>query len=397
MCAKTVWAWCSPRSSRRIKRSWKNGWPTFATNTNAPRTRGSFPDKFSIRGNGAVERTRTSTVLLPPAPQAGASASSATTAFHRLADYRGERSELRGSRPLRSENLNQTYGFLGCSGAGCEFAGGCFAGGCVDCGCVVGAGVLLGVDCGAPGCGVPGCGVNVFGAAGFTGAGFENFSSTEPPCPTPLSVCSTRASAQTMNITAHQVVARESTVAAPRGPNAVWLPAPPKAPAMSAALPLCSSTTMIRNKQFTTKNVGNSHENQRESESRHPRTINANPAASATAHFIQPGIYKPHTNSKMRRAHSEQLLRCFATVYYRRERLRVQAGPADQRAVQLFLSHQSLDVVGFDAAAVQNTQGLGLLGGELSLRALAKKTVRRGGNFWRCRLARADSPDWLVS
>jgi hypothetical protein len=31
--------------------------------------------------NGAVERTRTSTVLLPPAPQAGASASSATTAL----------------------------------------------------------------------------------------------------------------------------------------------------------------------------------------------------------------------------------------------------------------------------------------------------------------------------
>src|SRR6266403_166681 len=241
MCAKTVWAWCSPRSSRRIKRSWKNGWPTFATNTNAPRARGSFPDKFSIRGNGAVERTRTSTVLLPPAPQAGASASSATTAFHRLADYRGERSELRGSHPLRAENLIETYG-----------------------------------------------------AAGFSGAGFENFSSTEPPCPTPLSVCSTRASAQTMNITAHQVVARESTVAAPRGPNAVWLPAPPNAPAMSAALPLCNSTTMIRNKQFTTKNVGNSHENQRESESRHPRTINANPAASATAHFIQPGIYKPH-------------------------------------------------------------------------------------------------------
>src|SRR6266849_2166709 len=282
MSARTAWAWCSPKSNRRIKRCWKNGWPKFAISTNAPPPRGSSPDRFSIRGNGAVERTRTSTVLLPPAPQAGASASSATTAFHRLADYRGERSELRGSYPLRAENLNETYGFLGCSGAGGEFAGGCFAGGGV-----VGAGVLLGVGCGAPG-----CGVSVFGAAGFTGAGFENFSSTEPPCPTPLSVCSTRASAQTMNITAHQVVARESTVAAPRGPNAVWLPAPPKAPARSAALPLCSSTTMIRNKQFTTKNVGNSHENQRESESRHPRTINANPAASATAHFIQPGISK---------------------------------------------------------------------------------------------------------
>src|SRR6202521_6430636 len=35
---------------------------------------------FLVGKNGAVERTRTSTVLLPPAPQAGASASSATTA-----------------------------------------------------------------------------------------------------------------------------------------------------------------------------------------------------------------------------------------------------------------------------------------------------------------------------
>src|SRR5712671_835438 len=100
MSARTAWAWCSLKSNRRIKRCWKNGWPRFATSTNAPRARGSFPDKFSIRGNGAVERTRTSTVLLPPAPQAGASASSATTAFHRLDDYRGERNELRGSRPL---------------------------------------------------------------------------------------------------------------------------------------------------------------------------------------------------------------------------------------------------------------------------------------------------------
>jgi hypothetical protein len=56
----------------------------------------------------------------------------------------------------------------------------------------------------------------------------------------------------TMKITAAQVVALLSRVAAPRGPNAVWLPMPPKAAAMSALLPLCSSTTMIRNKQTMT-------------------------------------------------------------------------------------------------------------------------------------------------
>src|SRR5258708_5317891 len=92
----------------------------------------------------------------------------------------------------------------------------------------------------------------------------------------------------------HDVVGGEGPVAGPRGPNAVWLPAPPNAPAMSAALPLCSSTTMIRNRQLTTKNVGNSQENQRESESLQPRTINPNPRANAIAHFIQPGISQPH-------------------------------------------------------------------------------------------------------
>ena len=56
----------------------------------------------------------------------------------------------------------------------------------------------------------------------------------------------------TMKMMADQVVARESAVAAPRGPNAVWLPMPPKAAAMSPLLPLCKSTTMIKKKQTTT-------------------------------------------------------------------------------------------------------------------------------------------------
>ena len=73
--------------------------------------------------------------------------------------------------------------------------------------------------------------------AGF-GAGCETFSRIELPAPTALSVRRTIAKAHTMNMMAHQVVAFERTLAAPRGPNAVWLPAPPKAPARSAALPL---------------------------------------------------------------------------------------------------------------------------------------------------------------
>jgi len=50
----------------------------------------------------------------------------------------------------------------------------------------------------------------------------------------------------TMNAAAAIVVAFDSSVAEPRGPKAVCEPIPPNAPARSAALPLWSSTTMIR-------------------------------------------------------------------------------------------------------------------------------------------------------
>jgi hypothetical protein len=135
----------------------------------------------------------------------------------------------------------------------------------------------------------------VAGTAGiFTGAavgaGFETLSRIELPCPTALSVRSTRAMAQSMNMMAHQVVALERTLAAPRGPKAVWLPAPPKAPARSAALPLCSNTTMIRTKQFTTKNEGSTQKKNREFVSLHPATMMPQPIRRAMAHFIQEGI-----------------------------------------------------------------------------------------------------------
>ena len=56
----------------------------------------------------------------------------------------------------------------------------------------------------------------------------------------------------TMNTMAEIVVAFESKVAEPRGPKAVCEPMPPNAPAKSAALPLCSSTTTIRNRHTST-------------------------------------------------------------------------------------------------------------------------------------------------
>lgn len=55
-----------------------------------------------------------------------------------------------------------------------------------------------------------------------------------------------------INKAAAMVVAFDNTVAEPRGPNTVWEPMPPNAPARSAALPLCSSTTIARNKQTIT-------------------------------------------------------------------------------------------------------------------------------------------------
>src|SRR6516164_10795803 len=161
----------------------------------------------------------------------------------------------------------RAYGFAGVDGAGC-----C---GVDDCG-------------GTAGCaGVAGVGL---AGAGFVvaGAGFENFCKIEPPCSTLRSTRTTIAIAHTMNITAHQVVAWESTEAAPRGPNAVWLPAPPKAPARSAALPLCSSTTTTRTRQFRTKKgfrIQVPPQGRRK-----PIAMIANPMANATAHFIQEGI-----------------------------------------------------------------------------------------------------------
>ena len=55
-----------------------------------------------------------------------------------------------------------------------------------------------------------------------------------------------------MKTTVEIVVAFESSVAEPRGPKAVWEPIPPKAPARSAALPLCKRITMIRKKHTIT-------------------------------------------------------------------------------------------------------------------------------------------------
>ena len=98
--------------------------------------------------------------------------------------------------------------------------------------------------------GAVGGAVGVAGGVGcvFTGADFTPCN-TEfefgPPC---LMALMESVIDVSMKATADQVVALESALAAPRGPNAVWLPCPPKAAEMSPLLPLCSSTTMMMKK-----------------------------------------------------------------------------------------------------------------------------------------------------
>ena len=66
-----------------------------------------------------------------------------------------------------------------------------------------------------------------------------------------------RVSDVTMNKIADAVVAFDSSVADPRGPNAVCEPIPPNALAKSAAFLLCKRTTTIKNRQTTTCTIVN--------------------------------------------------------------------------------------------------------------------------------------------
>src|SRR5437763_594638 len=97
--------------------------------------------------------------------------------------------------------------------------------------------LTLGACCGAAGC------------PGFAGADFvKGFALGSTLCPpaAPRVVSTDRNIDVNMNKAAEIVVALDNTVADPRGPNVVCEPTPPNAPARSAALPLCSSTTTIR-------------------------------------------------------------------------------------------------------------------------------------------------------
>jgi len=122
-----------------------------------------------------------------------------------------------------------SYFFTG-AGCGAGLIGNC-------CVCVCGAG--------CPG-GLTGTGTDL--CAG-SGADDGEVSSTLDPKPADFVAMIDNVIEVNIKMIAETVVAFDNNVADPRGPNAVCDPMPPKAPARSAAFPLCSKTTTIRKTQ----------------------------------------------------------------------------------------------------------------------------------------------------
>ena len=80
-----------------------------------------------------------------------------------------------------------------------------------------------------------------------------------------------------------------------------------------------------------------------------------------------------------------------------RKLLRVQACAADQRPINLDLRHQSLDIVGFDAAPIKDAQAAARSTVNILGSHTAQKSVRICGNFRGCGAPGPDRPDRLVS
>jgi hypothetical protein len=141
-----------------------------------------------------------------------------------------------------------------------------------------------------------------------------------------------------MKTMAHHVVAFVRKVAAPRGPNAVWLPAPPNAPAKSAAEPLCNMITKISKRQTRTCKVTSTKLKFQ------PSHTSSTAAIRAITHFAVFGISTP------RRPAVPWPLE----IHNRGKRLRIEAGSANKRTIDRLLSHQAANIVRSDAAAIKN-------------------------------------------
>ena len=80
----------------------------------------------------------------------------------------------------------------------------------------------------------------------------------------------------------------------------------------------------------------------------------------------------------------------------RGEGVGLEAGAADQCAVDLFLADERGGVVGLDAAAVEDAHGRGNIGAQQLGHFGADDLVRVGGDLGRGGLAGADGPDRLI-
>ena len=107
---------------------------------------------------------------------------------------------------------------------------------------------MTGICC-VCGAGCPAGGFTGTGTDFCTGADAGDVSSTLDPKPADFVAMIDSVIEVNIKMTAETVVAFDNNVAEPRGPNAVCDPMPPKAPAKSAAFPLCSKTTTIRKMQ----------------------------------------------------------------------------------------------------------------------------------------------------
>src|SRR5206468_7685858 len=153
------------------------------------------------------------------------------------------------------------------------------------------------------------------------------------------------------------VVILPSKVGVPIDPNTAWLPAPPNAEPMSAPFPDCSRTMPMMAK--------------------HARTCRM--------------VRAMYIRSLLRRGADARRLANDPD-----EPLRVEAGAADEGSVHLGLRQQRVGVLGLDAAAIQDTDGLrDFLRRELGQEP-AKVRLHLGG-LRGCRVdARADRPHRLV-
>jgi hypothetical protein len=81
----------------------------------------------------------------------------------------------------------------------------------------------------------------------------------------------------------------------------------------------------------------------------------------------------------------------------RGKRLGVETRAADERSVDIHLSHQALDIVGLDASAVKDSQPGGPLRRKVRLGQPPQEFVRVRGNIRGRGAAGANGPDWLLS